>query len=487
MKRIKTIITTDVEVDDMNSLIHLCLYLNEFDLLGVIYTSSQYHFLGDGVHTLGEVNPNYRTSGNIGLQRPRTWFTTDPDGKDLKEFRPFEKGWIEKLWMNQYAEAYPNLIKHDSRYPSPEYLLSITKYGNIEFEGDVRFDTEGSDFIKEILLNDDENPIYLQSWGGVNTIVRALLSIYETYHDTDKWDDVYGKVIKKTRLSGVFNYIGQDSSYLTNRINELYPDLILLRPEFFYGGYRYNDLADEEYRYMFQSEWMLNNIHLNNGPLMSEYHLYGDGKYVQGEPDIYQFGINSTMDFGKPDVPPKQYEKYTFLGEGDSNNYIPLISFGLRGLENYEYGTLLGRLNVFGKEAEVHEDDIKKGPFTRSYQEDWAARARWCVCDYEHANHAPVVKLSEYDINAEAGQSVTVKAAVSDPDGDDVTLSWEFYSNFSHYRGNEKLKLISDGSSVTVKLPADAEKGDWFSMILRARDNNERPMTTYGQAIIHII
>ena len=40
MSKVRTIITTDMEVDDMNSMIHLCLYLNEINLLGVVYTSS---------------------------------------------------------------------------------------------------------------------------------------------------------------------------------------------------------------------------------------------------------------------------------------------------------------------------------------------------------------------------------------------------------------------------------------------------------------
>ena len=40
MVKVKTIITTDGEVDDMNSLIHLCLYLNEINLVGVVYTAN---------------------------------------------------------------------------------------------------------------------------------------------------------------------------------------------------------------------------------------------------------------------------------------------------------------------------------------------------------------------------------------------------------------------------------------------------------------
>lgn len=59
----RVIVTTDMEVDDMNSLVHLALYLNLLDVQAVVYTASQYHFLGDGVHTLGEVNPHWRTKG----------------------------------------------------------------------------------------------------------------------------------------------------------------------------------------------------------------------------------------------------------------------------------------------------------------------------------------------------------------------------------------------------------------------------------------
>lgn len=42
----RVIVTTDMEVDDMNSLVHLALYLNLLDVQAVVYTASQYHFLG---------------------------------------------------------------------------------------------------------------------------------------------------------------------------------------------------------------------------------------------------------------------------------------------------------------------------------------------------------------------------------------------------------------------------------------------------------
>lgn len=43
---IRTIVTTDGEVDDMNSLTRLLLYANDMELCGLIVTSSLFHYSG---------------------------------------------------------------------------------------------------------------------------------------------------------------------------------------------------------------------------------------------------------------------------------------------------------------------------------------------------------------------------------------------------------------------------------------------------------
>lgn len=493
MNKARTIITTDMEVDDMNSLIHLCLYLNEMDVLGIVYTSSQYHFNGDGIHTLGEVTPHYRTSGPAGLVRPRTSFGPDPDGKDLKSFRPFPMGWIESLWSNEYAKAYPYLKQHDASYPSPEYLLAITKYGNIEFEGDVRFDTEGSNLIKTYILDDCSVPLYLQSWGGVNTIVRALLSIYDEYGNTEKWNKICQKVVSKVRILGVSNGVGQDNSFLDNRIPELYPGLICLSSEYLYGVYFASIASQKDCVDMFKGKWMLENIHNQTSDLMDAYRLMGDGKRVEGEAELYQFGINACLDFAFPGMKPVYFDAYDFIGEGDSNTYIPLISFGLRGLENYNYPTLLGRL--FDAEAKkpkrgnpLSGEGVPFNPFMKAYQEDFAARAQWCCCDYEQANHAPVITIETKDYYVQPGEEVCLQASVIEPDGDKFTSNWEHYSNFSCYAGKEEI-VIKDSNHLlaTFKVPEDAKIEDYFSVILRVQDHAIKPMTSFGHVVIHVV
>ena len=470
----RTIITTDMEVDDMNSLIHLCLYLNEIDLRGVIYTSSQYHFNGDGIHTLGEITPNYRCSGPAGLVRPRIVQGPDPDAENIMSFRPFPLGWIESLWQNEYAAAYPYLIQHDASYPSPEYLMSITKVGNIDFEGDTRFETEGSLLIKKEILSDEEGPLYIQSWGGANTIVMALLSIYGEYGGTREWKEVYRKVIDKVRIFGIYNMVGQDNSYLDTGVNIIFPDLKLLRSEFLYGGYDFIHQIPEEKRYLFGAEWMKKNIHDDNGPLMESYRLMGDGKPIEGEAEVYQFGINSTLDFGKPGTKPIHYEPYTFLAEGDSNTYIPLFGFGLRGLDNEIHETLLGRVYECDKPLEYVRKD---NPYLKAYQEDFAARARWCCCSYEEANHAPVVKFNNDELSAATGATLPLEYEIKEPDGDGYDEIWHLYDE----NGNE---YEADVINKTIKIPSGAER--YYSLILQARDHGERPMSGFGQLIINI-
>ena len=80
-ERPRVIVTSDGEIDDECSLVRFLLYANEWDIEGIITSSSQYHWQGHN--------------------------------------------WAGDDWARPYLEAYakvrPNLIKHDPRYPTVEY------------------------------------------------------------------------------------------------------------------------------------------------------------------------------------------------------------------------------------------------------------------------------------------------------------------------------------------------------------------------------
>ena len=138
----RVIVTSDGEIDDECSLVRFLLYANEWDVEGIITSSSQYHWHG------------------------HKWAGDD---------------WAQP-YLQAYAEVYPNLVKHDPTYPTPEFLQARTLLGNVKTEGEMAAVTPGSKRIVEILLDDsDPRPIWIQAWGGPNTIARALKTIEEEH------------------------------------------------------------------------------------------------------------------------------------------------------------------------------------------------------------------------------------------------------------------------------------------------------------------
>jgi len=189
----RTIITTDGEVDDQDSFIRTLLYTNEFDVIGLVYSSSQWHYTGDGKGT-PFTSEMAMTKKLYGERTELRWPGTD---------------WMQEF-IDQYAAVYKNLTQHAAGYPSPAYLKGLVKVGNIEFEGEMEKDTEGSEFIKKILLDDTKDPVYLQIWRGTNAVARALKSIEDEYKNTREWPAIEQKVSDKAILYAVLD---QDATY----------------------------------------------------------------------------------------------------------------------------------------------------------------------------------------------------------------------------------------------------------------------------------
>jgi hypothetical protein len=108
---------------------------------------------------------------------------------------------------------------------------------------------------------------------------------------------------------------------------------------------------------------------------MSKYGLFGDGTYYEGEPEIFQYGTQLSLNWGFDAIPNVTFSPYDFLGEGDSGTYVLLFDIGLRGLENGNYGTLLGRVYESGKKTQIGYNfftggEGKPNRFLRAYQEN---------------------------------------------------------------------------------------------------------------------
>lgn len=126
----RTIVTTDGEIDDVDTFIRFLMYTNEFDTEGLIYSSSMWHWKGDGKGTT-MVSEMEMTRNIYGERSELRWPGTT---------------WIQEL-LAEYEKVHPNLVVHDKNYPSADELLALVKVGNIEFEGEMGKRTEGSKWI----------------------------------------------------------------------------------------------------------------------------------------------------------------------------------------------------------------------------------------------------------------------------------------------------------------------------------------------------
>jgi len=469
----RIIITTDLEVDDMNGLLMSLMYSDHYDLAGIVWTAGMFHFSGDGgEHTLAEITPNYRCSAT------HCEHIVDNAG-ELTYYRPADPSWLGRV-MEYYEEDYKLLSKNNPNYPTPEYLRSITKVGNIQFEGDYRFETEGSKLIEKCIMDDDPRPLYIQHWGGINTTVRALYSIYEKYHGTADWDAVLAKVVGKVRLGGS----GEDNCRKDSKIDEMFPGLQdggygMGRGFFSYGTFfSASDsrmaAAPELQKYL-HADFILDAYKFNHGKVLGEVWLMDEGRAIFGEPYCYNYGIIDYIDWGAA----------SDLGWGPED----VKSFPRANYKRYDWMCCqfgcASYINI-GLRPDVRNQN---NHYTSVMWEELAARADWAVFEPEDCNHAPIVTADVLDVTVKKGKSVVLNGTAIDPDGDALNVKWYVPANACTYQeGKAEGLAVSNAtdSSAEFTVPKDAKSGDKFVVNMEVQDDAERPMTRFAQYVITV-
>lgn len=415
----RVIVTTDGEIDDRFSMIRFLMYANEFEVESIVHSSSKFHWKG-----------NEQVEGYL---------------------------WNDVSWLDHYLDVYdqvlPNLLLHSPEYPAADDLRKKVYVGNIEQAGEMEEETAGSNHIVEVLLDPDPSPIWLQAWGGSNTIARALKTIDEEYPERKD------EVAKKAKL---FLILLQDTTYETY-IKPHWPELsTLLSTAFPSIGYPWKKHVPEALHRFYSASWMDEHVLVNHGPLM----------------DIYRESLH------------KARQSSAFISEGDSPAFMHEIHTGLRSTEDPEWGGWGGRFVYENGTWVSAEDDgnIYKSIYRwiPAYQHDWAARADWCVsAAFEQANHPPLVALDcDEKLLKSAGSQITISAAASsDPDGDTLHFKWWVYSEVGTYAGQVDLQA-TDGEQISFKLPADMSSGDTIHLICEVSDDGEPSLTRYKRVII---
>jgi hypothetical protein len=441
----RVIVTSDAEIDDQCSLVRFLLYANEWDIEGIITTSSQYRWQG------------HKWPGD-------DWF--DP-------------------YLRAYAEVQPNLAQHDAAYPTAAFLRARTVMGNASAEGEMAAPSPGSELIVRSLLDrTDPRPIWLQAWGGVNTIARALKTIEEQHPDR------MAEVAAKCRLFFIWEQDDTYQRYIRPTWGK-FGILTIISDQFEAIAYRWKQAQPRELHRYFAGPWMRANILRGRGPLTALYHAHENGD---------------------------------FRSEGDSPAFLHTIPTGLRNMESPEWGGWGGRYvrvreNTWLDPVPVADYVYPEGrwfgdngwgraslrPNTTStpeqraryfepmwrwsvaLQNDFAARAAWCVQSYAEANHPPVVALAHpQDLTAAAGATVSLSARGStDPDGHALTFRWWHDADASTATG-EITTTATNASEATATVPADALPGQTLHFICEVTDAGSPPLTRYRRVVVTV-
>ena len=157
--RLRLLIETDAggDPDDEQSLVRFLLYVNEWDIEGII------------------------------ANRP---VTRRPENKN-----PEDTGLaIVRRQLDAYGQCYPNLVQHDARYPTKEFLWERTVAGCNDTE-------DGVNLIIAAVDKDDPRPLWYSDWGtdrgsAVNNMKRALDRVLR-----ERGRDGYARFKSKLRLS----------------------------------------------------------------------------------------------------------------------------------------------------------------------------------------------------------------------------------------------------------------------------------------------
>jgi hypothetical protein len=314
----------------------------------------------------------------------------------------------------------------------------------------------------------------------------------EEYRGSANWDNIYDKVSKKAII---YTILDQDATY-KKYIAPNWPKVKVLynSDQFWSFAYPWQRVVPDQLKPYLEGRWFKENIKYNHGPLLEDYYLWGDGQKLVGDPEHTHGDLEEAKKNG--------HHQYNFISEGDSPSYFFLLDVGLRSMEDASYGGWGGRLlqskeNMHRWEDGKHVTDFN--PFTGKHdatfpqtrwidaiQNDFAARAEWCVKNYKGVNHPHQVKLlHENNLVGKKGEKIQLKGYATDPDGDKLDYRWWQYEEAGSYRGKVSLKN-SGMKNASFIIPEDAMVGDILHLILEVKDTRVKPFTRYQRVIVKV-
>lgn len=443
----RVLVLTDIEADpdDAQSLIRFLLYSNEWDVEGLIATTS--------IHQKSRVAPES----------------------------------IIKV-LDAYQKVRPNLLLHEKGFPGYEALKATVKKGlaiyGMEGVGEGK-DSEGSEWIIKTLEKNDERPVWISVWGGPNTLAQALWKIKQTKTEAEA-QKLYDKI-------RIYTISDQDDS--GPWIRENFPSLVfVVTPGYSYSNATWLGMASAapgSDTSVVSNSWLAKNIQQGHGPLGAEYPDVAYG--MEGDtPAFLSLTNNGLNDPENPNFGGwgGRYEFYLpEFKDSNSGNFRrenwPIDKPETRAIWTNATDSIVSRIDK--KEYKGNRETIWR--WRTEYQNDFAARMLWTTKSFSESNHPPIPKLAHPDqITVKSGEQFHLNAdGTSDPDGDSISYFWFQYPEAGTYPGKVSFRPYSPNLyNLPVTAPVVKET-QTIHFILKVTDKGTPAITRYKRVIVTVL
>ncbi|MEX0978418.1 MAG: DUF1593 domain-containing protein [Pirellulales bacterium] len=420
---LRVIIETDAggDPDDEQSLVRFLLYASEWDVAGII---------ANRPHARDGENKNPKRSG---LE-------------------------IVRAQLTAYGRSWPNLVKHDPRFPPPDQLWKRTVAGYDDT-------SQAVDLITAAVDSDDPRPVWYSDWGtdaggATNNLRRALDRVLDK-----RGPEGYANFKRRLRLASA-DAFGRH----TREVQPPFPLWVdTFRPEINRKRWYHTFSALTATAGGFDVKRDLRSGH---GPLGALYPLNTTHRQKEGDTMTFLYLIPTGMN--DPDQPGWG----SWAGRYGRRDPLPGPAYYWANSRDFWHGTT-SRENTLARWAVA-------------LQHDFAARADWCVAtEFKQANHQPIAVLNGdrtrqiVAIHARPGERIELSAAESsDPDGQALKRTWFIYPEVGTFDG--PLKLTStDGESTSLTAPP-VTKPETIHVILELEDDGTPSLFAYRRAIIAV-